>query len=134
MSVDLPAPFSPIKAWISPAKTVRSTARSALMPKKDFETPRISRIGSFIVPPDAQYASYPRLDLCQRGSRIKQNAAAQGNTEQWRMRDRIDASGAADTVRAKREAARHRHQRARVRARTSLGVAAACKRPRPPPP
>src|SRR6185437_13127736 len=31
------------------------------MPKKDFETPRISRIGSFIVPPDAQCVSYPRL-------------------------------------------------------------------------
>src|SRR4051812_3860259 len=32
------------------------------MPKKDFETPRISRIGSFIVPPDAQCVSYPRLN------------------------------------------------------------------------
>src|SRR5437763_8650410 len=62
MSVDLPAPFSPIKAWISPANTVRSTARSALMPKKDFETPRISRIGSFIVPPGAQCVSHPRPD------------------------------------------------------------------------
>ena len=32
VSVDLPAPFSPSSAWISPARTVRSTASLASVP------------------------------------------------------------------------------------------------------
>src|SRR5438874_1855188 len=97
------------------------------MLKKDFETPRISRIGSFIVPPGAQCVSSPRLAFF-RGSRIKQKAAAQGNSEQSEMRTRSDISGAADTIRATREAARHRHRRARGQVRMSRGVAVACRR------
>jgi hypothetical protein len=58
------------------------------MPKKDFETPRISRIGSFIVPPGAQrFLSAFRFE---RGSPIKQKAIAQGNSEQGKMRSQND--------------------------------------------
>src|SRR6266700_653990 len=66
MSVDLPAPFSPIRAWISPGYTVRSTLRNALMLKKDLETRRISRIGSLIVPP---WRAFPTRVLFERAAR-----------------------------------------------------------------
>src|SRR5471030_2139128 len=46
MSVDLPAPFSPTIAWISPARTVRLTLSSATTPGNVFRMPRISRIGA----------------------------------------------------------------------------------------
>src|SRR5271166_7197995 len=42
ISVDLPAPFSPRRAWISPASTRRSTPSSALTPGNAFEIPSIS--------------------------------------------------------------------------------------------
>src|SRR6201986_3699073 len=35
--VDLPAPFSPARPWISPAFSVKSTFRSAWTPPTDFE-------------------------------------------------------------------------------------------------
>src|ERR1700676_3157395 len=87
MSVDLPAPFSPIKAWISLAWTVRSTLRNALMLKKDLETRRISRIGSLIVPPprraDGANAFLTRVSFAGSTSLlIKQKSAAQGNIEE----------------------------------------------------
>src|ERR1700749_2570454 len=44
MSVDLPAPFSPTIAWISPARTVRSTLSSATTPGKVLRMARISRM------------------------------------------------------------------------------------------
>src|SRR4051794_4685962 len=44
MSVDLPAPFSPQIAWISPRCTSKLTFESALTPGKVFVMPRISRI------------------------------------------------------------------------------------------
>src|SRR5579883_530131 len=49
--VDLPAPFSPTRPWISPARSTKSTSRRAATPPKDFEMPLIaSRAG---VSPDA---------------------------------------------------------------------------------
>src|SRR3989442_203436 len=46
MSVDLPAPFSPRSAWISPLRTSRSIASFASVPVgKRFVMPRISRTG-----------------------------------------------------------------------------------------
>ena len=42
MSVLLPAPFSPMSAWISPARTVKSTPCKARTPGKLFSNPRIS--------------------------------------------------------------------------------------------
>jgi hypothetical protein len=39
----LPAPFSPITAWISPLRTVRCTPRSARVAPKRFSMPRISK-------------------------------------------------------------------------------------------
>ena len=46
MSVDLPAPFSPSSAWISPSRRSRSTASFASVPVgKRFVMPRISRTG-----------------------------------------------------------------------------------------
>src|SRR5476651_2671317 len=43
MSVLLPAPFSPMRAWTSPRRTVKSTPCRALTPGKLFARPRISR-------------------------------------------------------------------------------------------
>ena len=43
ISVDLPAPFSPTTAWISPACTARFTSRSAVTPGKRLVMPRMSR-------------------------------------------------------------------------------------------
>ena len=45
ISVDLPAPFSPSSAWISPACRVSETSSSAWVEPKRLLTPRISRIG-----------------------------------------------------------------------------------------
>src|SRR5258708_27839213 len=42
MRVDLPAPFSPRSAWISPARTVKSTLASAVTPGNLFPMPRSS--------------------------------------------------------------------------------------------
>src|SRR3954462_4098093 len=42
MRVDLPAPFSPIRAWISPWRTVRSTASLASVPGYRLVMPRSS--------------------------------------------------------------------------------------------
>src|SRR5215470_35786 len=44
MRVDLPAPFSPTRAWICPASTVKLTSRNARTPAKLLLTPRISSI------------------------------------------------------------------------------------------
>jgi len=44
MSVDLPAPFSPTTAWISPARTARLTSLSAFTPGNVLVMPRISRM------------------------------------------------------------------------------------------
>src|SRR4051812_43868479 len=46
MSVDLPAPFSPQIAWISPRRTDRLTSCSALTPGKVLVIPRIRRMSS----------------------------------------------------------------------------------------
>src|SRR5918994_295008 len=45
ISVDLPAPFSPSKAWISPGITSRSTSWLATTPGKYLAMPFISTIG-----------------------------------------------------------------------------------------
>src|SRR5437763_15667399 len=39
INVDLPAPFSPTSAWISPARTSKSTASRARTPGNDFDSP-----------------------------------------------------------------------------------------------
>ncbi len=49
MSVDLPAPLWPSKAWTCPIGTVRSTPSSARTPPKDFVSPRIRRLASVMV-------------------------------------------------------------------------------------
>ena len=41
----LPAPFSPTRPWISPARREKSTSRRASTPPKDFETPTSSSSG-----------------------------------------------------------------------------------------
>src|SRR5581483_10119190 len=43
ISVDFPAPFSPSRAWTSPARRSKSTWSSATMPGKRFVMPRSSR-------------------------------------------------------------------------------------------
>jgi hypothetical protein len=47
--VDLPAPFSPTRPWISPAFSAKSTARRACTPPKDFEMPESSSSAGGIV-------------------------------------------------------------------------------------
>src|SRR5208337_456518 len=51
MSVDLPAPFSPTSAWISPGAKEISTASRAVTPGKRFVSPFISRSGGRSRPP-----------------------------------------------------------------------------------
>jgi hypothetical protein len=43
--VDLPAPFSPTSAWISPPCSGNETSRTAATAPNDLETPRTSRSG-----------------------------------------------------------------------------------------
>src|SRR5689334_3755534 len=45
INVDLPAPFSPIRATISPAPTLKLTLSSATTPGNRLLTPSITRIG-----------------------------------------------------------------------------------------
>ncbi len=42
--VDFPAPFSPISAWISPSRSVKSTLSSAFTPGNVMQIPRMLRI------------------------------------------------------------------------------------------
>ena len=51
ISVDLPAPFSPISAWISPLRRVKSTWSSALTPGKVMVMPRMVRTTLFSIGP-----------------------------------------------------------------------------------
>src|SRR5271166_5216216 len=57
-TVVLPAPFGPIKAWMVPRRTARSTPRTAVNPRNSFVSPLVSRISSvnlstLIAAPDA---------------------------------------------------------------------------------
>src|SRR5437764_3510878 len=45
-TVVLPAPFGPIRAWIVPRRTLRSTPRTAAKPRNSLVRPRVSRIRS----------------------------------------------------------------------------------------
>ena len=47
MSVDLPEPFSPTRAWISPGRSARSKSDKATWPGNVLENPVISTTGSF---------------------------------------------------------------------------------------
>ena len=44
MSVDLPAPFSPSRAWTSPVRRSKLTSSLATMPGKRLTMPRISTV------------------------------------------------------------------------------------------
>src|SRR4029453_9431878 len=48
ISVDLPAPFSPSRAWTSPPRTSRSTWSLARTPGNCFVIPRSSRTGGSV--------------------------------------------------------------------------------------
>src|SRR4051794_22784203 len=45
INVDLPAPFSPSNAWISPVRSVSDTSWRACVEPKRLLTPRVARIG-----------------------------------------------------------------------------------------
>ena len=45
IKVDLPAPFSPSSAWISPVRSVSDTSWRACVEPKRLLTPRVARIG-----------------------------------------------------------------------------------------
>src|ERR1700678_3442882 len=61
MSVDLPAPFSPTRAWISPGMIVRSTPSNASVLRKRFVRPLILIAGS------ASVSMAVRLDVLSFG-------------------------------------------------------------------
>src|SRR6185312_6478534 len=44
LRVDFPEPFGPIKAWISPCRTVRSIPRRISLPSTVARSPRTSRV------------------------------------------------------------------------------------------
>src|SRR4051812_18293931 len=52
ISVDLPAPFWPIRAWTSPARTSKSTPASEWTPGKRLWIPRATRSGSVLTGAD----------------------------------------------------------------------------------
>ena len=68
MSVDLPAPFSPSRAWISPGMSASETSSSAWISPNRLETPRISITGLLIA--DASERSPTLASPCSnmRGS------------------------------------------------------------------
>src|ERR1700752_4752042 len=47
--VDLPAPFSPTRAWISPEATARETPFKTRLPSNSLVTSRSSRAGALLV-------------------------------------------------------------------------------------
>src|SRR5512144_2620978 len=51
INVDLPAPFSPISAWTSPARSSRSTSSLASTPGKRFVMPSSTTRGGEPLPP-----------------------------------------------------------------------------------
>ena len=57
MSVDLPAPLSPSRAWISPGRTAKSTPPRAWNSPNRFTTFRTSATG---FTPDAPFTVEPR--------------------------------------------------------------------------
>src|SRR5688572_13496762 len=72
ISVDLPAPFSPIKATISPAPTLRLTLSSATTPGNRLLTPSISSMGLFAVICSATDKHGRTLtDYSSRGSTVR---------------------------------------------------------------
>src|SRR4051812_28382424 len=71
MSVDLPAPFSPHSAWISPGRSSKLTSRSATTPPKRLVIPRHSRSGWVVIvrqlrPRRALVFGDPAIDLVVR--------------------------------------------------------------------
>src|SRR5271154_2453454 len=50
-TVVLPAPFGPMSAWIDPRRTLRSTLRTALKPRKSLLSPSVSIIQSLTPTP-----------------------------------------------------------------------------------
>src|SRR3954454_24457120 len=50
ISVDFPAPFSPIRAWISPGSKRKSTPSSAFTPGKSMVTPFMATTGAWALP------------------------------------------------------------------------------------
>ena len=73
VSVDLPAPFSPTSAWISPASSVKSTSLIAGTPRYSLVTLRISMSGAISQPSDPPsvtptIALQPRLAASSRPS------------------------------------------------------------------
>src|SRR5688572_4165386 len=61
MSVDLPAPFSPMRLCTSPGKRRKLTSSSALTPGNSIEIPVISTIGGdpFTAPPSLRDGAGP---------------------------------------------------------------------------
>src|SRR5690606_8201275 len=82
ISVDLPAPFSPAIAWISPRRSSKLTPRSARIGPNDFVSPVILRIGSWTEVADIALVPYrkpwfdPRAAMVARGSVLRTDASA----------------------------------------------------------
>src|SRR6476646_10587393 len=72
MSVDLPAPFSPTSAWISPSLRSKVTPSKAFTPGKDFVISVIVRRDVILsgTPASARLARTDRTHPCVRFTRI----------------------------------------------------------------
>src|SRR5690242_19919105 len=69
MSVDLPAPFSPMRAWTSPGSNSKETPFSARTPSNDFEIDCARRIGLGKWTPRSRLAR--RQTLAQQRGRFR---------------------------------------------------------------
>src|SRR5215471_4116216 len=78
-SVDLPAPFSPTQACVSPAATSNDTSSSARTAPKDFETPRNSSPGTSALP--LLPASLEEFDAAARGWMALARVVIEGDAE-----------------------------------------------------
>src|SRR5687768_18289620 len=93
MSVDLPAPFSPSSAWISPARRTKSTPSSARTPGNTFSTPRASSSGLS----DVRIGSLDEPLLPHTGGKISGAARTVAGFESFPVRlrgNRDDENGA----------------------------------------
>src|SRR3954467_12124488 len=100
MRVDLPAPFSPSRAWISPGSTTRSMESLATRSPKRLVIPRSSSFTGD--PPCLRAARPPRLHHVVRARGVRGGAPAAPvlpcGTGSLRLARRGDLEGAGDDV------------------------------------
>src|SRR4051794_16365575 len=93
ISVDLPAPFSPQSAWISPGSRLKKTSCSAVTPPKRFVISQATKIGSDmaglrILPTNQtdqtnRKAAGGLLHLLRFGGLVRSTGASASGTGTW---------------------------------------------------